>query len=356
MRKRLQQFLVAALLVAPLAYAQTVVELAQSQPRFSTLVTAIQEADLVEALSGEGPFTIFAPTDAAFAELPPTQLNALLNNQDALRDVLLYHVVPGYFPTENIAADLTEFTTLQGSSLPLTSEGVGDTTVTEVDLIADNGVIHVIDGVLTPPAVTVEQAPVPTPTTPPTSVDTSAQESAQEAQNVVRSPSGLIDISSVGRRDAAPTPTMPPAMPPTSTERSAPVREEVVEMTGMGEVQSSAAERSIRYPVLPIAGSGVSGSVLISDYGIDQTVVVLSLRGTPQGGDHPAHFHVGDCDEGGSVIIPLENVNGSSGFGVSTVDASYDTIVGGDHAVKIHLSPENIATVVACGEVGLGAN
>ncbi|MDZ7704814.1 MAG: fasciclin domain-containing protein [Trueperaceae bacterium] len=348
MRKRLQQFLVVALLVAPFAYAQTVVELAQSQPRFSTLVTAIQEAGLVEALSGEGPFTIFAPTDAAFAELPPTQLNALLNNQEALRDVLLYHVVPGYFPTENIAADLTEFTTLQGSSLPLTGEGVGDTTVTEVDLIADNGVIHVIDGVLTPPAVTVEQAPTPTPTTPQTSVDTSAQ----EVEDVVRSPSGLIDISRVGRRDAAPTPTTPP----TSTERDALVQEGAVEMTGMGEVQSSTAERSIRYPVLPVAGSGVSGSVLISDYGTDQTVVVLSLRGTPQGGDHPAHFHVGDCGEGGSVVIPLENVNGSSGFSVSTVDASYDTIVGGDHAVKVHLSPENIATIVACGEVGLGAN
>ncbi len=347
----IRSYLFAALLLAlPVASAQTVVQLAQSQPRFSTLVTAIEAAGLAEALSGEGPFTIFAPTDAAFAELPPTQLNALLNNQEALQNVLLYHVVPGYFPTENIAADLTEFTTLQGSILPLTSAGVGGATVTEVDLVADNGVIHVIDAVLTPPETVAEQAPQPAPAPAPT-----------ETAEAQRSPSGLIDVSGVGRAggdtevDTAVTATEQamPEMDPVVAQSDAVVE---VEMPGMGELYSTTADRSVRYGISPQGASGVTGSVLISDYGVDQTVVVLSLSGTPQGGNHPAHFHVGDCGEGGEVVIPLENVNGTSGFSVSTVDASFETIVDNDHAVKIHLSPDNISTIVACGEVGLGAN
>ncbi len=107
-----------------------------------------------------------------------------------------------------------------------------------------------------------------------------------------------------------------------------------------------------RYQVLPVDGSGVRGSVLVSDYGFEGAVVVILLSGTPVDGVHPAHFHLGDCGSGGDIVVPLENVNGRSGLSVTTTDASYDDIVSGNHYLNIHLSPDSMGTIVACGEVG----
>ena len=122
---------------------------------FNTLVTAVKEADLVDTLKGRGPFTVFAPTDEAFAKLPEGTIPALLNDKDKLRQVLLYHVVAG----KVTAADVTKLhsaQTVQGASLPIRTHGgkvmVGDATVTQTDIYASNGVIHVIDAVLIPPA------------------------------------------------------------------------------------------------------------------------------------------------------------------------------------------------------------
>jgi uncharacterized surface protein with fasciclin (FAS1) repeats len=135
--------------------AQTIVDIAVSDERFSTLVTALQEAELVEALQVEGPFTVFAPTDEAFAALPEGALEGLLADKAALTDVLLFHVIGG----EILAADVVGLDgqmaeTLSGFSFPIEIDGdkvmVGDAIVIITDIEASNGVIHVIDAVLLP--------------------------------------------------------------------------------------------------------------------------------------------------------------------------------------------------------------
>jgi len=140
----------------------TVVDVAASNDDFSTLVTAVDSAGLAETLSGDGPFTVFAPVNDAFAALPPGTLDSLLlpENQDQLTAVLTYHVVP----QEAMADDLTDgmtVTTVQGQPLTVgvTDAGVtltdatGNTvSVVQADIEAGNGVVHVIDGVLIPAA------------------------------------------------------------------------------------------------------------------------------------------------------------------------------------------------------------
>jgi transforming growth factor-beta-induced protein len=132
----------------------TIVDVATEAGNFTTLLEAAQVAGLVDTLSGEGPYTVFAPTDEAFAAVDPATLDALLADPEALADVLLYHVVPG----EVYAADvvtLDSATTAQGSDVSITVDGdtvmINDATVTATDIQASNGVIHVIDSVLLPP-------------------------------------------------------------------------------------------------------------------------------------------------------------------------------------------------------------
>ena len=134
----------------------TVVDAAASTDGFSTLVTAVTTADLADTLNSEGPFTVFAPTDDAFAALPPGVLDALLlpENKDVLAKILTYHVVPG----QVMAADVTDgdVATVEGQTVTLsTADGVtvNGATVIQADVVADNGVIHVIDAVILPPDV-----------------------------------------------------------------------------------------------------------------------------------------------------------------------------------------------------------
>jgi uncharacterized surface protein with fasciclin (FAS1) repeats len=134
----------------------TVVDVASSTEGFSTLVTALGAAGLVDTLNGEGPFTVFAPNDAAFAALPPGLLDALLlpENKETLTKILTYHVVPGAV----MAADVTDgdVATVEGQSVTLsTADGVtiNNAKVIQADVVADNGVIHVIDAVILPPDV-----------------------------------------------------------------------------------------------------------------------------------------------------------------------------------------------------------
>lgn len=135
----------------------TIADIAVASPDFSILVTALQAAGLVDTLAGEGPFTVFAPTDEAFAALPEGELEALLADPDALQAVLLYHVVPGTVTSEDVLAldDGAQVETVEGSPLTVTFMNgtvmVNEATVTAVDIMASNGVIHVIDTVLLPP-------------------------------------------------------------------------------------------------------------------------------------------------------------------------------------------------------------
>ena len=140
--------------------AGTIVEVAQGAGTFETLVAAVTAADLVETLSGEGPFTVFAPTDDAFAALPDGLLDALLlpENKQVLTDILTYHVVSGEVTSDQVTAG--DVPTVEGEDITITTPDgqvvLNDTaTVTAVDVEASNGVIHVIDGVLVPPSVDV---------------------------------------------------------------------------------------------------------------------------------------------------------------------------------------------------------
>ena len=132
-----------------------VLEVALEADDFNTLVTAVIEADLVFALKGEGPFTVFAPTDEAFANLPEGVLESLLADKEALADVLLYHVVSGKVMAEDVVTlDGAEVSTLLGENVRVTVEDgnvfINDSQVIATDIEASNGVIHVIDEVLVP--------------------------------------------------------------------------------------------------------------------------------------------------------------------------------------------------------------
>ncbi|WOD37475.1 fasciclin domain-containing protein [Nodosilinea sp. E11] len=129
-----------------------IVDTAVSAGSFNTLVAAVKAAGLVDTLKGTGPFTVFAPTDDAFAKLPAGTVDALLKDVPKLKKILTYHVVSG----KVMAADVTKMTsatTVEGSDVKIdASKGVkiNDSTVTTADVAADNGVIHIIDTVLIP--------------------------------------------------------------------------------------------------------------------------------------------------------------------------------------------------------------
>ena len=130
-----------------------IVDTAVAAGDFSTLVTAVKAAGLVETLKGEGPFTVFAPTDAAFAKVPTETLNALLADKAALANVLTYHVVAGKVMAADVVK-LTSAVTVQGQAVSIeVKDGkvyVDGTQVVTTDIEASNGVIHVIDAVILP--------------------------------------------------------------------------------------------------------------------------------------------------------------------------------------------------------------
>jgi len=134
------------------ASAADIVDTAKSAGTFNTLITAVQAAGLTDTLKGPGPFTVFAPTDAAFAKIPKAKLDALLKDKAALTKVLTYHVVPGAVMAADVKPGMVK--TVEGDSITVKAKGgkvmVDKATVTKTDIAADNGVIHVIDTVLMP--------------------------------------------------------------------------------------------------------------------------------------------------------------------------------------------------------------
>lgn len=138
-------------LAAVAAHAKDIVDTAVAAGNFKTLATALQAAGLVDTLKGPGPFTVFAPTDAAFAKIPKADLDALLKDKAKLTAVLTYHVVPGKVMAKDVKPGKVK--TVQGSELTVSTAGgvmVDNAKVTTTDIAADNGVIHVIDSVLMP--------------------------------------------------------------------------------------------------------------------------------------------------------------------------------------------------------------
>jgi uncharacterized surface protein with fasciclin (FAS1) repeats len=137
------------------ALARDIVDTALSNEQFSTLVAAVKAAGLVDTLKGDGPFTVFAPTDAAFAKLPAGTVENLLKpeNKHQLVAVLTYHVVPGKVMAGDIAGKKLSATTVQGSAVDIDATSgakIDNASIVVTDIVADNGVIHVIDTVILP--------------------------------------------------------------------------------------------------------------------------------------------------------------------------------------------------------------
>ena len=142
---------VLALGVAFSAHAKDIVDTAVGAGNFKTLATALTAAGLIDTLKGKGPFTVFAPTDAAFAKIPKADLDALLKDKAKLTAVLTYHVVAGKVMAADVKAGKVK--TVLGSELTVSTTGgvmVDGAKVSATDIMADNGVIHVIDSVIMP--------------------------------------------------------------------------------------------------------------------------------------------------------------------------------------------------------------
>jgi uncharacterized surface protein with fasciclin (FAS1) repeats len=136
---------------ATMVAQKDIVDTAIAAGSFKTLVSAVQKAGLVETLKGKGPFTVFAPTDEAFAKIPKDKLNALLADKAKLAKVLTYHVVAGKVMAADVKAGPAK--SVEGSNLTITTEGgvmVDKAKVVKTDIAASNGVIHVIDSVMMP--------------------------------------------------------------------------------------------------------------------------------------------------------------------------------------------------------------
>ena len=158
--RKMFAFAAALLMAAPaLAADKTIVEIAAGNPDFSTLVAAVKAADLVETLQGDGPFTVFAPTNAAFEKLPKGTVEELLKpeNKAKLAAILKYHVVAGkVLAADAVKLDGQSVKTVQGKTATIKvkdgSVYIGGAKVVKADIAGSNGVIHVIDTVILPPA------------------------------------------------------------------------------------------------------------------------------------------------------------------------------------------------------------
>ena len=141
----------ASAVVSVAAHAKDIVDTAVAAGNFKTLATALQAAGLVDTLKGKGPFTVFAPTDEAFAKIPKADLDALLKDKAKLTAVLTYHVVPGAVMAKDVKAGKVK--TVQGGEITIGTTGgvtVDAAKVVKTDIVASNGVIHVIDSVVLP--------------------------------------------------------------------------------------------------------------------------------------------------------------------------------------------------------------
>jgi uncharacterized surface protein with fasciclin (FAS1) repeats len=140
--------------VASAAGSKNIVETAAGNPQFSTLVSLVEKAGLAGTLSGSKPYTVFAPTNAAFAKVPKKTLNMLLENKALLKKVLLYHVLPGKVPASKVLKTKSA-TTAEGSKVQFSVRGksafVNESKIVKTDIECSNGIIHVINAVLIPP-------------------------------------------------------------------------------------------------------------------------------------------------------------------------------------------------------------
>jgi len=134
------------------AVEKDIVDTAIAAGSFNTLATALNEADLIDALKSQGPFTVFAPTDEAFSKIPADQLEAIMADKELLTSILTYHVVSGKVMAKDVA-NISSATTLQGTNVNISADNgvtINNAKVIKTDILSSNGVIHVIDTVLLP--------------------------------------------------------------------------------------------------------------------------------------------------------------------------------------------------------------
>ena len=176
----------------------TIVEIALADDRFETLVAALTAADLVDTLQGEGPFTVFAPTDDAFAALPDGTVEALLEDIPALTNILLYHVISGEVRAEDVVS-LESAVTVQGEAVSITVDGdtvrINDANVLITDIAASNGVIHVIDAVLLPPEPSVQAEPAAQSETDQAQADQAEAEQQDASAEQADGPGSIVEIA-----------------------------------------------------------------------------------------------------------------------------------------------------------------
>lgn len=147
--------MLAGLIGPTTARAADIVDTAVAAGSFTTLVSAVKAAGLVHTLKSKGPFTVFAPNDAAFSKLPPGTVDSLLKDKAKLAAILKYHVIPGRVKAADVVGKSLKVATVEGQRLSIDGTAgvkVNDATVVQPDIEASNGVIHVIDTVLLPPA------------------------------------------------------------------------------------------------------------------------------------------------------------------------------------------------------------
>ena len=263
-----------------------IVETAIASSQFSTLVGAIQAAGLVETLSGEGPFTVFAPTDDAFAALPDGTLDALLADPTgALSDILLYHVVVG----EALSSDLSDGMTIEtvgGGTLTVhvTDDGImiNDAKVVNADVTTSNGVIHVIDTVLIPPAEenmmaegtatpTSEQEATATPTaeqeataTPTAEQEATATPTAEQEATATPTAEQEATATPTAEQEATATPTaeQEATATPTAEQEATATPTAVEEVVGaaMATNTPAAEEEAMQPEMLPVTGGSPADS------------------------------------------------------------------------------------------------
>lgn len=141
---------------ASAAPSKNIVETAAAAPQFSTLVELVERAGLAKTLSGSTKYTVFAPTNAAFAKVPKKTLNTLLEKKSLLKKVLLYHVLPGSVPASKVL-NMKSAKTAEGASVQFSVRGksayVNESKIIETDIRCSNGIVHAINAVLIPPGV-----------------------------------------------------------------------------------------------------------------------------------------------------------------------------------------------------------
>lgn len=203
---------------------QSIAQLVASNPQLSTLNTAVDAAGLKSTLAGSGSYTLFAPTDTAFAKVPSDQLASTLNDPAALRSVLLYHVVAEKATAAQIRG-VQGGTTVQGADITVSASGntvkINNATVTRADLVACNGIVHLIDTVLMPPAATAEAAPAPAPAPAVTAAPAAAPAPAAATVVVPATPLNSTATATTTEAAAAPATTTETTTTQATTETTA---------------------------------------------------------------------------------------------------------------------------------------